>query len=161
MDYPYLKEILAFILSIGTVAFIRKMIFKYASTKVEVEIMEDHITLKTNNETLTLSPCLFLSNDHRKKRLLIVGKETIPAEPHIKVNLTKYSGEAGGSKAYYDCVSAFFRYAFCKIIKRRIFSLPKVYLKGAEKLSYTSGDINNHLIHKAFKNAGAVECNFP
>ncbi len=160
MDYSFLKEILSYTALIGVLAAIWFVVYKFGSTAVDVEIKDESIVLKTNKTILNLAPCLYISAGHKKKKLLSVGQEATPNEPYIKVHLLKYDDEVGGSKEYYEYVSAFFRFAFCKLINRRIFVLPKVSLKGAEKLSYDLNDTNNNSVYKAFRQAGAIECLF-
>ena len=162
MDYSLLKQILSYAALISVPATIWFFAYKFGSTMVEIEITDNSIILKTNKNSLILVPCLYISAGHNKKQkqLLSVGQEEAPNEPHTKIHLFKYDNEFGSSEEYYECVSAFFRFAFCKLINRRIFVLPKVSLKGAEKLSYNSNDTNNNSVYKAFRQAGAIECLF-
>ena len=64
----------------------RFLIYTFGSTAVDVEITDDVIVLKPNKTLLKLSPCLYISADHKKKQLLSIGQEAAPTDSSGKSN---------------------------------------------------------------------------
>ena len=158
MDLTSFREIFGYSLAAGIVIALVFIVHKFKSTKIEINVTDDAIIFKTETNTITFAPYLCISKGSKRKRLLSVGQETPPMEPHILVSLVGYAGEAGGEKEYYECLSAFFRFAFYKVINRRFFVLPKVSMVGAEKLTSNFPSSEKTSIYKALKHAGAIEC---
>ncbi len=152
-----IQEIFAYSIAAGVIVAIVFVIHKFKSTELDVKVMSDTIIFKTAKNTLALAPYICVSNDRKRKRVLSVGLQESPKEPHIMVNLTKYAGEAGGEREYYECLSTFFRYAFCKLINRNFFVLPKVSLSGVDILTSNFPNSNTKPIFKALKQAGAIQ----
>ena len=159
MDYAFIKDLISGLLTVGVIYILFSMAIKFGSTKVEITIEENSINLSTDKNKLILAPYLYLSGEGKKKRLLGVGSEDAPQEPHVKINLINCHSKIG-EEEYYECVSAFFRFAFTKLIKRHFFVLPRITLTGAQYLKYNSHQNNNDRVYKAFRQAGAIECDF-
>ena len=160
MDYSFIRELIGYFVAAGAVVLLWGVLTRLASTKVEVKVIDEKIVLKTNKNTIILHPYICISAGHKRKRVLSVGEEIFPKEKHTKVSLLGSSGELRSSEEYYECLSAFFRFAFIKLIDRKVFVLPKISLVGAENFKYESEEIDSDKIYKSFRQAGAIECKF-
>ena len=160
MKNTIFNEILAYAISIGAIAALWALFYKFASPKILVEIRAGSISFKSDKAQITLRPLLYLSKLKKRYRLLSVGEEFCPTEPAIRIDLLNYNGEGGGVKEYLECVSAFFRHGFSKVTGRKVLVVPKVTIKGAEYIYSNFTELNDNLFSKALKQAGAIECTF-
>jgi hypothetical protein len=160
MDFSFLKEIISIFISAGLLVTLWATFYILALTKVFIEIDENSIKFSSGKKTIVLKPLLYISTAN-KKRLLSVGEElNSMAEPNTKVDLIRYKGEVGGAKQYHEFLSAYFRFAFCKVANRKVFIFPKVILRGAEKIGSNFNEVTLESVHKALKKAGAITCDF-
>jgi hypothetical protein len=160
MKNTIFNEILAYAFSIGAIAALWALFYKIASPKILVEIDEGSISFKSDKAQISLKPLLHISKLKKRYRLLCVGEEFCSTEPAIRVDILNYKGEGGGTREYLECVSAFFRHGFYMVIGRKALVVPKVTIKGAEKIYSNSNELTVNSLSKAIKRAGAVECNF-
>ena len=154
MKNTILNEILAYVFSIGATAALWALFYKFASPKIVVEINEGSISFKSNKAQISLKPLLHITKIKERYRLL---REFCSTEPAIRVDIMNYKGEGGGTREYLECVSAFFRHGFYKVIGRKALVVPKVTIKGAEKIYSNSNELTVNSLSKAIKRAGAVE----
>jgi hypothetical protein len=160
MKNTIFNEILAYAISIGAIAALWALFYKFASPKIIVEISEGSILFKSDKAQISLKPLLHISKLKKRYRLLSVGEEFCPTEPAIRVDLLNYKGESGGTKEYLECVSAFFRHGFSQVVGRKLLVVPKVTIRGTEYIYANISELNDNLFSKALKRAGAIECTF-
>ena len=153
-------EFITLVILVGLIAVLWSSFYRVASPKILVEITESSIVLTTKNKKIDLKPYLYISKGNKRNRLLSVGEGTPPSEPSIKVDLMKYNGEVGGKEQYLECLSAYFRHAFYKVVGRKLFVIPNVSIIGAGKIVSSIHEISEKSIFKAIKQAGASQCKF-
>lgn len=158
MKNTVFNEFLSYVISISAIAMLWALFYKFACPKVSVEINEASISFKSNKGQISPKPLLYISKVKKRNRLLCIGQEFSPTEPSLRIDLFNYDAE-GNVREYLECVAAFFRYGFQKVIGRNFFVVPKVTIKGAENLFSKFGALTPNSFAKAIRQAGAIECN--
>jgi hypothetical protein len=129
------------------------------SNDIEVGISPDYFNFKRKGQETNFKTIIYISTDG-KPRVLGVGDEHIPTEPHIKIELFKPEGLSIVSFDKAECLEEFFRYCIRKTVNRTALIRPRIVFRNAASLKGILCGYERMILKHTAINAGARECLF-
>jgi hypothetical protein len=125
---------------------------------IEVTLSPTLVTFKCNGGTQSFEPIIYVARDSHQ--LIAVGTAKTSLTPCIKVELfgPTEGGEIPLNKQ--ECLAMFFRYAFCKMARRKVFVRPRVIFYGSDSINHLLSSYQRGILFDAVAKAGARECHF-
>jgi hypothetical protein len=139
------------------------MLFAYLigilSGDIEVEVSPEYFYFRRKGQETLFRTVLYISADG-KSRVLGVGSDHIPAEPHIKIELFEPEDINIGYFDKAEYLDAFFRYCIRKTVNRKTLIRPRIVFRKASTLKGLLCGYHMVILKHAATNAGARECFF-
>lgn len=129
------------------------------SGEIEIKVSPDYFIFRRKSQEISIRPVIYISLE-RTLRVLGVGDDHVPAEPNVSIDLFQPEGTSVGSIDKAECLDAFFRYCFRKIMSRKAFIRPRIVFRNVVSFNGILCGYQRIVLKNAAINAGARECLF-